>query len=329
VIATIAETDPITAVESALAADVGRGPRTATAIAMAFLARKDPALATTYLDRVTAGSERSQATAQIAIEMARQGEPALALDWLARRQDQAAMRQGRSDIAFAWAANDSEAAFAFGDRLTGRERREWHSAVVNVLVNLDPDRVVTMVRARRGDPDYPQLVLTTARTIAVRYPDVAVALAGDLPDAGQRDDVFANAIPQLAQRAPNEAVDLLERITDDSRRALAAQTVAQIWAQHDVDHALDWVRSMPSGAQRDQSYAALMPSLESPREMESAIERIQQSDVRQRAVFTAAMTLAQQGRGDDARALVRRHPLEPAAMQAFESNLREASGNFR
>ncbi|HSN71486.1 MAG TPA: hypothetical protein VLT59_08245 [Steroidobacteraceae bacterium] len=322
VIATVAETDPVTAVEQALAADIGRGPRNATTVAMAFLARKDPLLAATYLERVTAASERSQATAQIALEMARQGDPAQALDWLDRRGDASAARQGRSQIAFSWATSDPEAALRFGDQLPAGERSEWHGAVVNALANVDSANMLELIRTRRGDPEYPTLLATAARSVAGRQPDMAIAIAGELSDIQQRDEVLGMAVPQLAQRTPREAVRLLDRIDDPERRANATQAVAGIWAQRDADGALDWVRSMPSGPQRDRGYATLVPHLSSLREMDAAIDRIQQTDVRRQAVFNGAMMLAQRGEADAARSLVFRHPLDPGMMELLEARLR-------
>jgi hypothetical protein len=323
VIATIAETDPVTAVEQALAADLGRGPRSAKTIAMAFLARKDPQLATIYLERLPTGAERTQATAQIALEMARQGDPAQAIDWLAARKDPAAERQGRSRIAYTWASNDAAAALDFAARLPAQSRREWQGAVVNAIANVDPDGLLDLIHTRRGDADYPALLATTARAVAGRQPDIAISLASELSDPVRRDEVLSGAIPQLAQQAPREAVDLLERIDDPVRRAAASRSVVQVWAQRDAEGAHAWVRAMPAGPERDEGLAAVVPHLRSPREMESAVRRIQSENVRSQAVFNAAMLLAQRGEADEARALVFRNPLEPGLMATLESRLRD------
>jgi hypothetical protein len=324
VLSTIAETDPVTAVETALAAPAGVQRQNGIAVAVAFLARKDPMLAASYLDRVQAGSDRLGATSQIAIQMAMQGDRAQALDWLAAHADPRAARSASMRIAYDWATEDPDGALRYADRLPSRDRSSWTTVVASAVADADPERVVALIASRRGEPDFAEMVASAARSIGPLRPDLAMDLADQITDPQLRDRALEGAIPNIAQRSPVDAARVIERIESDETRAHVTQMVAQVWAQSDPKGAFEWVRSLPAGSSRDQSYAALAPMMNSAHDMEAAIARIGSPAARNQAVHASVLALARQGDVDAARDLLFRHPLEPQMMQSIEAQLRDS-----
>jgi len=312
--------DPHEALRLALGAENPAQRTQALGGVLGSIARSDPALATSYLEKLPAGQYRAQAAMQIASRLA-ESSPAMALDWLISLDDRATRIQAFMQVGHSVAQQDPDAAAALLDRVPAEARSAWIGAVANAYSEHDVDKAVQWIRKFQDEPGYARTVQRFAMMMAGRSPDAALNLIDRTMTGKPRDEALAGAMPMIASQAPETAARWVEEISDDNFRSNAIANVTSAWAQHDFPAARKWVMSLPSGSPRDQALVQLASNgIASLDETLSLLGQIQSPEQRSQAVLAAAARLGRSD-PDGMRTLLRRYPLDPQQRQQLDSML--------
>ena len=298
----------------------------ATAAVLRTMAAQDPALAISYLEDLPAGPQRTHTSVQIALQMA-ETSPNAAIDWLGNLPDRAARSQGLVELGSTMAWEDVDAAAQLIDRIPDDMRQWWITTVARSYVAQDVDKGIQWVRKFESEAGYELIVQQFASELAVRSPEAALELVERTADGAQRDQMLTNMVTSGAgKQSPEVASRWVARISDEDSRARAVEYLASVWGQYDLPAARRWVMSQPTGPSRDRGLAQLAVNTASTADSALAlIDQIQSQDQRMNAVLQTAQRLSWSD-PEEARVLLRRHPLDPQRQQQLEAMLQQQSG---
>ncbi len=315
--------DPHEALRLALAAENPAQRRQALNGVLASIARRDPALAISQLEKVPAGEARTQTIAGIARQIA-ETSPAAALDWLESLDDREARFHALIQMGQGLAARDVDGAAQLIDRVPEGARRSWITSIANAYIEEDVEKGIQWVRKYRDEPGYANAVARVASVMAMRSPEAALEVVERTLDGRERDQAIANTLPMVAMQAPQVASHWVDEIADESARAQAVEHVAGAWGRYDFPAAQKWLQSMQPGLSRDRGLMHLAAGGQaSVDETVSLIGQIQSQDQRLDAVLMAAARIGRRD-PDGMRALLRRYPLDPPRQQQLESELKQS-----
>ena len=190
------------------------------------VAAENPVAAAELIDDMPA-SLREYAT-QALVQVWSQTDPEEAARWLAQKDAQVS-GQALSGLAQGWGQRDFEAATAFADTLTGRDRAVFLTGLVNATQRMSNDELLAWMSRYENEPAYSNLITSAAQRLA-------------------REDV-------------GDAIALIDEIGNESVRSQLVPMVSGIWAQNDAESALDWALGLSPGRARDQAIASIAPSL--------------------------------------------------------------------
>jgi hypothetical protein len=292
------------------------------------IAAEDPALAISYLDEIPAGPQRTHTSVQIALQMAETSADS-AVEWLGNLPDRAARSQGLVELGSTMAWQDVDSAARLVDKVPDDMRQWWITTVARAYVAQDVDQGIEWVRRFENDPGYEAIVQQFASELAVRSPEAALALVERTADGARRDQMLANMVTSGAgQQSPETASRWVARISDDDARARAVEYLASVWGQYDLPAARKWVMSQPTSAARDRGLTQLAASAVNASDAITLIDQIQSHEQRMNAVLQAAQRLSWSN-PEEARTLLRRHPLDPQRQQQLDMMLQQQPGRPR
>jgi hypothetical protein len=317
----LAQQNPQEALRIAKAAESPAQRSRAMAAALRTIAAQDPALAISYLEDIPAGPERAQTAVEIAIKMA-ETSPETALEWVASLSDRQARMMVIMNLSSRMAWEDVEAAAQLVDRVPQEARQHWIANVAEAYVEQDPAQAIQWVRQFESEATYESIVSQFASSLAMRDPEAAFELVEGATDGAQRDQMLVNILMSgAAQQSPETATRWVAKIADDNSRAQAVANLASHWAQYDATAARKWVLSQPAGMVRDGGLMQLAAYATSTAdEALDLIDQIQSREQRMNAVLQTAARLSNTN-PEEARVLLRRHPLDPQRQQQLEQML--------
>jgi hypothetical protein len=317
----LAQQNPQEALRTAKAAESPAQRSRAMAAALRTIAAQDPALAISYLEDIPAGPERAQTAVEIAIKMA-ETSPETALEWVASLSDRQARIMVMMNLSSRMAWEDVEAAAQLVDRVPQEARQHWIANVAEAYVEQDPAQAIQWVRQFESEASYESIVSQFASSLAMRDPEAAFELVEGATDGAQRDQMLVNILMSgAAQQSPETATRWVAKIADENSRAQAVANLASNWAQYDATAARKWVMSQPAGMVRDGGLTQLAAYATSTAdETLDLIDQIQSREQRMNAVLQAAARLSNTN-PEEARVLLRRHPLDPQRQQQLEQML--------
>ena len=324
----LAQQNPQEALSLAQSADNPAQRTQAMGAVLRTVAAEDPALAISYLNELPAGPQRTHTSVQIALQMA-ETSPDSAIDWLGSLPDRAARSQGLVELGSTMAWEDVDAAARLVERIPDDMRQWWITTVARSYVAQDVDRGIQWVRKFENEPGYEAIVQQFASELAVRSPDAALELVDRTADGARRDQMLANMVTSGAgKQSPETAARWVAKISDDDARARAVEYLASVWGQYDLPAARKWVMSQPTGPSRDRGLTQLAVSASSADDALTLIDQIQSHDQRMNAVLQTAERLNWSD-PEEARTLLRRHPLDPQRQQQLDMMLQQQSGRRR
>ncbi len=312
--------DPQEALRIALATENTMQRNAALSGVLPAIAAIDPALATSLLEKVPAGTMRQQVIAEVAQRMA-QTSIANAVDWLTSLGG-AGDQQAWMNISGTVAYRNPDAAAEFVDRVPKHARTQWIANVAGAYAQSDPDKAIQWARKFQDEPGYPRIVQQLSMSISYNDPEFTLQMIERLVDGKQRQRVIASILPMIAQQAPEIAVRMLDDISNEHLRAQSTANVAVGLAQSDPAAARKLVMSLPAGQTRDQALANLIGNMQqaSAEETLTLIRDIQSPGVRQHVVLNAAFNLGRTN-PEAMRTLLRRYPLDPQQQQQLDMML--------
>ncbi|HSD73641.1 MAG TPA: hypothetical protein VLB75_02660 [Steroidobacteraceae bacterium] len=312
--------DPREALRIALSAENPSQRTTALASVVPMIAKSDPALAMSLLEKVP-GNTQLQVIGEIAAQLA-ETSLASAVGWLDSLDDSVGPRAW-SGLGGSIAYREPDVAAELLDRVPREARDQWIATIANAYAQSDPAKAVQWMRRFENEPGYAAIVQQVAMNAAAVDPESALDVIDRLAEGKKREQVLAGTMHMIAFQQPEIAARLLEEISDENLRAQAMSGVASTWAQSDLPAARKWVMSIPAGPSRDQALANMIGNVaRADEDVVSLIALIQSPDLRQNAVLNAAMNLAQTN-PEAMRTLLRRYPLDPRYQQHIDRMLKQ------
>jgi len=141
----------------------------------------------------------------------------------------------------------------------GQARGEALRAVWTAWAEKEPVTVAAHI-SQGSEKDFDRQVFTTvARTWSKSDPAAAMAWIESLNRVEDQNAAWAAFTLDVRQLGPQAALELVEKIPSEQRRADVATRVASQLAQDDLASALAWIERLPDGTVRNQ---ALRPVLD-------------------------------------------------------------------
>jgi hypothetical protein len=234
---------------------------------------------------------------------------------------------GAGTIAAEWAKLDPEAALAWANTLSGRDKGAALNAVIGEMASKDPNKAVAVAATLSGD-EQSRAYSEIAQKWGLKDFAAAEAWINSLP-AGVRDRAMASALESFASTDPVAAAakvasmpagedrdDAIEDVAGPWARkdpAAAAAWVAQqqtediddairpvmsSWANTDPAAAQTWITSLPQGELRDEATATFIWSNRSaePQESIQLAESISDEGTRNRTIGMSVWRWMQEDR---------------------------------
>jgi hypothetical protein len=170
--------------------------------------------------------------------------PKVAIDrWLANGGSDLTSRSEFQQAVRALAGTDLEAALQYYENATSEDaRRAFGAAIAGEMVKQDPHAALQW--ARENDrPPMQSLEYTVIRQMVLIDPQLALAEAQNIRDAGMRSSMVSNVIHLMANEDPASAAQLLAQIPDEQARLQASARLVSVWVDRDPDSAIDWILS--------------------------------------------------------------------------------------
>jgi hypothetical protein len=207
-----------------------------------YLARKDAAMAATYVDHFENLQHRRMYEQIVQTNSAR-ANPRDVLDRLL-----ASGRSGlsRSEIYGAMrslAGEDVDAAMLYLEQVRSPdERRIMQSMIAQALVNKDIDEALAWVNRIEGDTDG-MIRVQVLQQVARKDPDRAFAELQGIGNQQIRINALSNIISTIADGDPVRALGYVEDLPAGNMREQAVSNALHIWMRQDADAALSWILS--------------------------------------------------------------------------------------
>jgi len=316
-LAVLASQDPTEALRLASSAESPTQRNQAISNVLSAIATRDPGLAASHLDKLSP-MMRSRVTMQIAAQMSETNSMGAVLDWLEGVDGNGrALADAMPMLGSMFAQRDPDAAAQLLDRIPKSARGAWIASIAAAYADIDVEKGMQWVRKYENDPDAEGVQRNFISALAQRNPDAALEMVERMSDARERDQGIMSVLPMVAMQSPETAVRYYNKIADQGMRDHAIQMLVNQWARSDPAGAQKWVMSMPSSAARDNGISTLIHSDLDANSIASLIGQMQSPDRRSDAVMSAAMRL-HRTHPEEARALLRRYPLDPARQQQLE-----------
>ena len=269
-------------------------------------AEGDPQSASQHALALPPGDAREKSLLAVAGARSRQ-DPKSAFEWIQQIPEARARNLAAVNALGEWAKTDPDSAMQEAARLPqGSVRLDAHAGIITAVASGDSDRAVQLTQ---------QLPEGQARTRAIASlvegtymnqlaPKTVVALAMMLPQGSQRMDSLANALHNLANESPKEALDIwqanlssagdsawrLKNLLDQCASRDPHSTIEWMmnqpgvnesdytrvvsrWAALDAKAALAWTESLPEGSRKTAAVAGTIEHLAST-EPAQAAERL-------------------------------------------------------
>jgi len=206
------------------------------------LALRDPADALAHADKFTVMADRDRFRAILKGYVARENPRATIENYLA--SGKSLRYSGElSNALIELAKTDIDAVKQYFSQVRTRDARMMiGSTIASSLAQSDPDGALEW--ALEQDTETSEFLMSAVLgQIAESDPERAFALALENRGNRSRSDIMQNVVHQVSRRDPVMAAGFVDRIEDDSRRALATQQLVSSWMRQDTDAAIEWVLS--------------------------------------------------------------------------------------
>lgn len=250
VLSQIAAKDPERAFTEALKIPNSRFRAGVAAQLVRKIARDNPDLAASLLDRIQNKQHRLEATQQLASVWMRK-DPEAATTWILSHDEEAAGEMLQT-AAFQLLHRDVDKAIQLLPKLDPTAQAGLRQQIAQQLAtSRSPTDAQAFIRQFEGQPGYDQLQASVIAGVAQSDVFMAKQLADQLTRGGARDRAYVQVISQQAQTDPVLALGWLNSIDNERMRGAAAGQLVTQWHGNDSRAAERWVSSLPGGALRD------------------------------------------------------------------------------
>ncbi|MCH9693476.1 MAG: hypothetical protein K0U72_03110 [Gammaproteobacteria bacterium] len=299
VLVRIAESNPEFALETAATLPTTQRVSSTSHILMA-VARTDPALAKNLLASLADDSNKPRIQSKLGQAWLME-EPTAAIEWLGTLDAQEA-----SDIAASatgiLSRTRPETAYRLLELLDEPQRLRSAKELVGQFASVgDVAKARALIDEYGGEEGFETIEADLIGGLARHDSETATQLALQLQDDQERDQAFSRISRSLAADNPEEAIRLLQNITDPSSRKRTVRSIAGTWYRSDPGAAVGWLASLPANEERDSAIARVSMSFDDLGQQElELIDSISDAKSRTSTRQTAILRLA---RTDKAAAL--------------------------
>ena len=147
--------------------------------------------------------------------------------------------------------------------LDDETERRWRYQIAEQLASSrSPEAAIEFANRFQGQEGYENLMSAVVMGLAHRDPDRALSMAAQLSDARARDAAYAQIVGRSWRDSPSDAVALLNMISTESYREMAASSIGSEWSRSDPAGARRWVDSLQPGRTRDSAVAGYLGRLD-------------------------------------------------------------------
>jgi len=278
---TIAQSDPARALSLAAA---GGKDRVGIEIgALEVLAGSDPAGAILVFEESDDVNEKRTMLPHIVRGWATTDAPAAA-QWVASLSANFDVSEALQTVAGTWARQDIDAAAAFTNKLSARDRNGWIVSVSQAFMYEDTEQYLQWIEQFRSESFYGLLLNQAVWPLERNNPETAASYVLAL-DPAIRNEPLQKLIEQVSEYDPQRAAGWLSQISDDSIRLASMDRVILAWNYQAPDDLAQWIDTLPPGAIKDAALAALVAHSGKPN-VKSLSDRIVNRDARVQALFS-------------------------------------------
>lgn len=325
VVAKIAETEPLRALDIAMGMQDGNAMMMVIVSAMNAQSVERSDMAATLL-ALPPSPIRTQAINAMTQQWV-QSEPEVALEWLVSQTD-------LSPDLFGTAADmlyqRPDLAATYIDRVPPAARERWLSAMARGYVAFDPLGAVDWVDQFRNYPGYAEAVGGVAVGIA-QYDGAAAAELIDRNALASDPTIVSQVVQMWASADPTAAARWAESLAEPNVRRSAMSDLGRTWMGFDPAAAEQWMFGMPASADRDAILAAVVASSglvyaygDGRDRLDRLIGAFSSDALREETVAGIAPHLVAQDEAR-ARALMNRYVTDPALWEQFEARVSPTS----
>ena len=148
------------------------------------------------------------------------------------------------------AAQDPTKAMEMLARLPDSDNAQQHKAsVIAVIARTDPEMALAWARDNDTSSDQSLLVGILGQ-LAQHDPQLVLAELQTVENGQARDQLMTAAAMAIGQTNPAEAVQVVMQVSNEQVRANSVAQLAAVWAQSDLEGAINWVASLDADGQR-------------------------------------------------------------------------------
>jgi hypothetical protein len=189
-----------------------------------------------------------------------ESDPARAMAWVKRRESGSERSEATRDLALIWAETDLKAALAWLQDLPDPERRQSaQSSVCAQLAGTDAPAALALAETIDLGSLKTSLVENLAAQWAAHDSEAAVAWAKAYPDLSARNRLLARLALALARDSPVIAANLVaSELPNGPESASAAVAIVHHWGRQNPQAAGRWVAAFPEGRMRNEAASNLV-----------------------------------------------------------------------
>ena len=246
------------------------------------IAHDDPRKALQLSADIPGSMERKGTQRRVLAQWAND-DPEAAVNWILNQDENVArelLREGSSII-----RENTSAAIRILPLLDEETAQRWRYQITERLAgSRSPEEAMAFANRFQGEEDYEKLQSAVVMGIAHRDPDRAMALAAQLTDVRVRDAAYAQIVGRTTGSNPADSLAVLNMISTESYREMAASSIASEWTVTDPQAARRWVESLQPGRTRDAAITGYVVRLEHMGPEEQAlVESIDNRETREQA----------------------------------------------
>ena len=189
-------------------------------------------------------------------------DPQAAADWLTDPSNiVAAFPQAGEFMATTvtkeWAKGEVNGALEWAKTLPEGKRAGAYNGVIGSLASEDPKRASAMALELEEGKDRQNLIGNIAESWGKNSPQEAIQWVQTLDEGKERDRALGKALGGWAQTEPEQAADFLDGMSEEEKAAHVGE-VAGPWAQRDPASAAGWLSDQPEGDSKNDGMRRVM-----------------------------------------------------------------------
>ncbi|MEM9159056.1 MAG: hypothetical protein AAGB46_08400 [Verrucomicrobiota bacterium] len=190
--------------------------------------------------------------------------PEAYLEWALVNLEGNRLSRGTDGVVGSWYDKDPEGALEFMELLPQGDLRAKLETTIGLRLNYQSYERAIEFAESVSSPQAKSAILSRAvGSLAQQNPREAIEYAGQIEFEKPRDRLalFESILSAWGNHSVYEAVDFVRNSGDDALNSVGVKRLGQKYFKLDEEAALDWLKSVPSGVERDRALSGIMYSV--------------------------------------------------------------------